>query len=317
MSEIPLQALCDLDAAGFLPGPGETAEDFLHRVETIRRVEADFLTRVESEGKAVVFDCLELGAEERIPEGLLQGAGAVTWALYRFRAGHIPGFFLTKGVGLLWGGCLLGDPVAHFSVLLLRGVFRDREKWLSYRREELLAHELCHAMRQDLQEPTLEEFFAYRTGNSRLRRYLGNCFVSTWDAWFFLLPMLLLPLAQIVRIFFAPALWNWPFWCIALAWPVWLLYRNHRSRQLVFRAKKGLRRAGVVQEAWGPILFRCTREELRRLGECSRREELLELATVWSRTELRWRIISARFLAAEAVSDSQEKLEICGLVPVR
>ena len=169
--------IAGLDAAGFMPLPGESEADFIKRSEGILACHRDFEEMLEVQGKLTVFDFVEVKKEEKIPPEIMEQAGEVTWNLYRFKVSHVPGFFLSRAVGLLWGGCLIGDPDEHFSLFLIRNSFRKKERWLFYRRTELFAHELCHSMRMELHESTLEEYFAYQTSPSRLRRYLGNCFI--------------------------------------------------------------------------------------------------------------------------------------------
>ena len=209
----------------------------------------------------------------------------------------MPGFFLSRSVGLLWGGCLIGDPDERFSLFLVRNSFRNKERWLFYRRTELFAHELCHSMRMELHETTLEEYFAYQTSPSWLRRYLGNCFIRDWDAVLFVIPALLLFAASVVRDFVYPALWIMPFWILAFIYPLFLFFRNARSRRVVKRAGKKLEQFGISDVQ--AILFRCTREELLQLGDLADKAEFDRYAADLAQKELRWKIILERFITVE------------------
>ena len=113
---------------------------------------------------------------------------------------------------------MLSDPDEYFSVMLLRNAFRKHRRFLNYTRDELLAHELCHSVRQSLMEITLEEYFAYRTSKSPIRRYLGNCFIRDIDALFFVLPMLMLPIVEILKAaeFFTSYGLIWPMFYTAV-----------------------------------------------------------------------------------------------------
>ena len=292
-----MDRLIALDAAGFLITPGEDAAGFLKRVEAVREVSAAFEKELASGEKIKVFDIFEVSADCRIPPEITGEVAGITEKLYGFAVHHVPGFFLSRAVGLLWGGCLIGDPDEHFSLFLIRNSFRKKERWLFYRRTELFAHELCHSMRMELHESTLEEYFAYQTSPSRLRRYLGNCFIRDWDAILFVIPALLLFTASIVRDFIYPSLWIMPFWILAFIYPLFLLFRNARSRRVVKRAGKRLRQFGVNDvEA---ILFRCTREELLQLGSLADRAEFDRYAADMAQKELRWKIILERFINVE------------------
>ena len=207
-----IEELTALDAAGFIAGCGETEAEYLDRVSKIRAAHADFLDRLQASGAAEALEDLTVKSEDAIPAEFYDIPAEMTRLLYGFEVRHVPGFFLSRKVGLLWGGCLIGDPELNFSLFLLRGTFRNRKKWLFYSRDELLAHELCHSARQSLGEATLEEFFAYQTSPSKLRRNLGNCFIRDRDAVLFVLPSLLLLLAELARSFLFPAFPAWIFW---------------------------------------------------------------------------------------------------------
>ena len=289
--------IAELDAAGFMPLPGESEKEFIARADGILACHRDFDEALETEGKLTVFDFAEVTKEEKIPPEIIAQAGDVTWDLYRFRIAHVPGFFLSRSVGLLWGGCMIGDPDERFSLFLVRNSFRTRERWLFYRRTELFAHELCHSMRMELHETSLEEYFAYQTSPSALRRYLGNCFIRDWDAILFVLPALLLFAAVVVHDFLYPGVPVGLFWILVFIYPVYLLFRNARSRRVVKRAGKNLSRFGVndVQA----ILFRCTREELLQLGELADKAAFDDYASAMAQKELRWQIITERFINGE------------------
>jgi len=287
-----LEKLAELDAAGFLIRENEQAEDFLQRVSDIAGTYEAFDAELAANDQVVVFDTFSVSAADRISPELPEEAAAITGDLYGFAVRHVPGFYLTKQIGLLWGGCLIGDPDANFAVFLLRNAFRKHRRFLNYRREELLAHELCHSVRHVLEEPLLEEYFAYQTSPSPLRRYLGNCFISDRDAWGFLLPVMLLPVAELLRALWNPEFPSWIFWIMAAVYPLFLLVRNHFSRKLVAGARRVLRSAGV--EKCEAVLFRCTPEELDELGKCDP-AALAGWMEQKAAQQVRWQVIKYRF----------------------
>ena len=293
----------ELDGAGFLPRRGESAEQFLRRVETILGIHREFEAELAAAGEVGVYG-LQLRSQDRIPDEIIGEAEEVTDRLYSFRTRHVPGFFLSRDVGLLWGGCMICDPDHPLSVFLIRGAFRKRQRWLFYNRRELLAHELCHSMRQSLEEITLEEYFAYQTSPSRLRRYLGNCFIREYDAIWFVIPALLLLLAQVAQSFWLPGLPVWPFWPVALAYPAFLLIRNGISRRLVKRAAKKLAAFGVEKPS--AVLFRLDRGEIRRIGAMERPGEFEQYAAERKESDFRWAILCARFLTGNPPPEPEE-----------
>lgn len=293
----------ELDGAGFLPRRGESAEQFFRRVETILGIHREFEAELAAAGEVGVYG-LQLRSQDRIPDEIIGEAEEVTDRLYSFRTRHVPGFFLSRDVGLLWGGCMICDPDHPLSVFLIRGAFRKRQRWLFYNRRELLAHELCHSMRQSLEEITLEEYFAYQTSPSRLRRYLGNCFIREYDAIWFVIPALLLLLAQVAQSFWLPGLPVWPFWPVALAYPAFLLIRNGISRRLVKRAAKKLAAFGVEKPS--AVLFRLDCGEIRRIGAMERPGEFEQYAAERKESDFRWAILCARFLTGNPPPEPEE-----------
>jgi len=283
-----------LDAIGFIAGCGESAGELESRVQKCRLAWAELEEKLNSAEETGCFG-VKFTASDRIPAEVIDEAGEITQKLYGFRMQEIPGFYLSRGVGLLWGGCLIGDPEENLSLLFLRSTFRNRTKWLFYQRKELMAHELCHSARQMICDLSLEEHFAYQTSPSRLRRYLGNCFIRDTDALLFFVPTLILLAAQISRIFWLPALPILPFWIMALAAPLWLFARNTISRRSVKQAANALKRAGVEQ--FQAVMFRCTRSELDKIAATVHdRASLLDYVNKKAGEELRWQVILQRFI---------------------
>ena len=288
-----LDKLIICDAAGFLMTEGESEEDFFRRIDDTAAVYDNFEAELRGGKKVRVFDLFEVSSDCRISPELTEEAAEITENLYGFAVHHVPGFYLTRQIGLLWGGCLIGDPEQNFAVFLLRNAFRKKRRFLNYRREELLAHELCHSVRHVMNEPRLEEYFAYQTSPSPVRRYLGNCFISEKDAWGFLLPVMLLPIAELVRALLNHGFPSWIFWITALIYPAFLLWRNSRSRKLVSKARKVLTGAGVVK--CDAVLFRSLPSELEEISRCSA-ENFEDYALKKAGSNLRWQVIYERFI---------------------
>ena len=293
MEPSELEHYAALDASGFMPGVDEDPSDFDTRVAAIRDAHREFEEELAEKGEMVVFEEFHVRSDERIPAEIIADADEITGALFDFRITHVPGFFLSRGVGLLWGGCMIADSELPFSFFLIRGAFRNRKRWFLYNRSELLAHELCHSMRQPLHDVPLEEFFAYRTSPSAFRRYLGNCFIRDTDALLFVVPIFILLGAVMVQSFIWPSLPAWPFWILALTYPAFLFYRNATARRRVFRAMRKLQTFGVQRPL--AILFRSTTSEIGELSALKSREEFA--ACLAEKRDLRWEVIKFRFLS--------------------
>jgi hypothetical protein len=297
-----LDVLSVLDARGLLVGPGETLADYRSRLErldaALQEIDADL---AGAEGVHHLFPDFPLRRAERIPPEIMAEAGAETGREYGFVLDWAPGFFLSRSLGVLWGGCAISFPDNGLSVFLVRAAFARKARWLIYRRQELLAHELCHAARMPLEDRDHEEWFAYRLSPSRLRRYFGNCFQADMDAVFFLLPVLVLLLAQVVQtVGLLPRLPIWPFWILAGAYPLFLAVRNHLAHRRLAKAMRALVAAGVPRPA--AVLFRCTGPEIREMANLADRPagELQKWLAARMKTELRWRVIRQRWSVAES-----------------
>ena len=292
MTSEEVAAAVEFDAAGFIPGVDESITQLQQRVEKTHQIQRKFAEQLASEPEVLLFDTFAVGTRDIIAPELLEEAAGVTNELYGFEVRHVPGFYLKRGMGMFWGGCMIGDPDSGFSVFMLRDAFRKKRKFLNYQRDELLAHELCHSARQELHECMLEEYFAYRTSNSALRRYLGNCFIYDTDAWGVVISALLLPVSETVRALWMPEFPVWICWMLAAVYPLWLLCRNAWSRHWVKRAYRAVAAAGAIKP-WA-VLFRCTFRELRELAGC-KPDRVLELVRSKSKDSLRWAVIAKRF----------------------
>ena len=289
-----IETLVRLDAEGFLLGPDETVP--AARARGLRL--CDRLDQLDGEiaaggGARLGRELWPLAEADRIDGDWIAASDDLTCALYGFRLAWAPGFYFTAGRWRLWGGCAWADAEEGMALFLLRREFRDQDRFLIYRRAEILAHERCHLARWPFPaDLRLEEFHAYRTSQSPLRRYLGNCFSGPWDAPLFAAPAFATAVAQAVRTATGGA---WPmdiFWGLTVAGPAWLLAKNHVARQRYFRAEAALRALGAARPE--AILFRTRWAELPPLAEVACRDALDDF--VRERPDPRWRVIAKRFL---------------------
>ncbi len=283
--------LCALDAQGFFPAPGEDAEHFLANIRRIRDSYRDLEKRLsagESLDEAVGF---RIGQGIPIPPSDLEGAKEETLAKYGFSIDWVPAYYLSKGLGFLWGGCtVITDQ--ELALFFIRKDFRNKEKWFLYTRRELLAHEICHVARGRFQSLEFEEHFAYMTSVSKFRQFMGNCFRADVDALIFLVPVLILLIAQFLIAFeflFLPVA---PFFLIAASGPAYLVVRNMLTRRKYRQAEEKLYRLGLRNPK--AVLFRMTDAEIREVSSLET-ESVPVLLKEKTETELRWQIIKERF----------------------
>ena len=297
LSEDELSKLAHLDSSGFLVGDKETFEDFRQRLLDLHDALNEFEGKLAESGDTDVeiFTGIKVRGDKRIPVEIIAEAGNLTEQYYRFSIIWTPGFFLSKNIGWLWGGCALSDTEQVLTVFLIRSNFMNKRKWFIYDRRELLAHELCHIARNVINDSVLEEFFAYQTAPSKIRRYMGNCFIYKHDAVLFLLPTLILLAAQVAKTFHQGLTYPvWPFWIFALAYPVYLLLRNNIARVIFFRACSKLLAFGFIDAA--AILFRCAWPDIKTISTLPSPEAFRRFVQKRASVNLRWRIIQHRFV---------------------
>ncbi|NOY75862.1 MAG: hypothetical protein GXP32_08765 [Kiritimatiellaeota bacterium] len=302
LNDESLDKLVELDSHGLLLAPGETAERFKQRLLTLKQHLEEIRSELDEKGSLPLFATITLERKRRIPNAILAEAAEIDRTRYAFSIDWVPGFFLSKSLGFLWGGCAISFPEDHLSIFLIRASFAEKKKWLMYRRDELLAHELCHVARMPIGDRSFEELFAYRLSPSRLRRSFGNCFQYTWDAVLFIAPFFILVAAQALRFSLDEPAWLpiEPFWCLVPLYPLFLLCRNQWLKGKFDKAKSNLELAGVEKPL--PVLFRMTKKEIFEFANFAGEVDLRVIQThltAKTNEDLRWKVIAKRFLGGE------------------
>lgn len=289
-------ALSELDSCGFLAAPGEELSDFLSRTKEVLAQLEEFNTELAQKGEIEIPDVPKLSSEKLINQEILEESALLTDNAYGFKINWVPGFFLSESLGFLWGGCAISFHDNRLTLFLIRASFAKKIRWLIYRRDELLSHELCHIARMPLNDNAFEEFFAYRLSPSWFRRYFAPCFHTQADSIIFIIPIFVLLAAQIVDTSEIMRLPMKLFWILAAAFPAFLGIRNHLRRRRIKRAVKRLKLAGVERPF--AVLFRCTGSEIKEIS--SLKGDLQAETRLFLRrkkdSDLRWKIIQNRFL---------------------
>lgn len=297
IDDATLERACFLDAAGILPGRGETAEELFARAERIVRLYTDLKERLLAGETVRLFDEFEADRSRLIDPEAIEGGSGRTEELYGFRTEYVNGFYLSRELGLLFGGCLIwdtGDENADLAVFLLRDVFRKKKRWLFYRRDELAAHELCHGARRFLHEAKYEEHFAYRTARGvSLRKLLGGGFSGVSDSLIFVLPSLVLVAAAAAESFGGAQLPMPLFWTLAALGPLWICGKSMRLGVTVRRAAERLAKFGKAGRP-GAALFRLDAEEIETIAGMKTPADWEAFDRAHA-GELRWEVIKRRF----------------------
>ncbi len=287
-------ALCELDARGLMPAPGEAPATFAARLEKLRADLAEVEAELAKTGRFQI-ESEEFPAADRIPAELFADAHARTEELFAFRADWVPGFYVNPRFSWLFGGCAYSCHPDLFTVFIIRRSFAVRDRWFLYSRRELLAHELSHVARTSLDSTRFEERFAYLTSESGFRRRIGGAFYKPSDTFLLLGSLFLLLGAQLARVFFWEPLPVWPFWCAAFGVIAGLIQRHVRDGRRLERALARLAaRFGANARA---ALFRCSDAEIAELAELPDDNALAPWLARHA-DDLRWQVIENRFAPA-------------------
>ncbi len=296
LKSIDIEKLVFLDNAGLFIGYKENIQSYRKRLISIESEIQSLKNELEKKGQVELFHKIYATNNNLIDADILAEASEYTEKAYNFSINWIPGFFLSKGLGLLTGGCSATSETG-FTFFLIRSSFSSKKKWLWYSRNELLSHELCHSARAPVKDRHLEEFFAYKLSSSPFRRFFGNCFQGVFDAILLLMPLFLLLAMQIINTFLFSSITMWIFWITAFIYPIFLLIRNQVYRNIYFRARNSLLSTFGNNTPFDSILFRCSTEEITQIGEFINSPEKLKK---WIEDnvlkELRWQVINKRFI---------------------
>ena len=174
-----------LNALGFIPGPSETKECFLERVEYCKTLSSTLFSTLEFPSSFVVET-----AKEPMEE-----AFEIAQPLFGIAPLWIPLVFSNAKLPLWQGGALWifqqTENAPLGALLQLRSLFRKKSCYLNlYQRKEILAHELSHVGRMAFEEPKFEELFAYQTSSSWFQRTFGPLFQSSMESLIFVILLL-------------------------------------------------------------------------------------------------------------------------------
>ncbi|MBT3374213.1 MAG: hypothetical protein HN742_09595 [Lentisphaerae bacterium] len=290
-----IQTLVELDARGFLIGADESLDQYVTRLRCLQGNIEEMDGELTQTGRFEV-EGVELSDDDRIPEALFERVKGKTEELFRFTIDWVPGFFINPSQGWLFGGCAFYFYPDFFALFIIRRSFANRERWLIYSRDELLAHELCHVARIAMESDVFEETFAYRTATSPFRRAVGSVFRSPMDSYLLLGSTLVLLIAQLVRVLLFHSMPIWPFWGLVLLVVASFAGRQQHGQRVCSAALRRL--SSVNEEDALAVLFRCSDEEVLWLSRCQEDASFLTWMAGKAESSVRWQVIRARFFPA-------------------
>ena len=283
-----MKTLCQLDARGLTPAPGEDAEGFAMRLEALQQRFQEFQRDIGS-SSGISLEGLKVDAASEIPRENRREPNRQTERLYGFECDWVPGFFCNPRASWLFGGCTYTFPPTLFTVFIIGERLRAKKRHLFYDRDEILAHEVCHVARASLNSTEFEEHFAYQTARSAFRRSWGGIMHTQMDSFAFMLACLALVVCQLLN-----ATWHalpaWTGWTVFAATALFFVLRHARTRHVFKKALENLKKACKGDERRARILaFHATDRELHQLAKAKDINALLQKFT-----DLRWKIALQR-----------------------
>jgi len=277
-----LEALIALSRDGFIAGPGESESDFEKRVAYCKNLHTE----------------LETSTTEETIE-----AHTITKRWFDITPTWVPCVFSNHQLSLWHGGCAWifqkDDKTPTGAFLQLRKTFKKNKMFLGiYRRNEFIAHELCHVGRMMFQEPRFEEVIAYQSASSSFQRFFGPLIRSSFEAILFTLILMMIVLIDVMILmtgsfaFYQQLMWLklLPFGLVFLALVrlVWTQFKFQRCRQK-------LKEVLSSDEKISAVIFRLTDNEIDQFGSMTP-GEIRGHAENAAIHELRWKQISVYFL---------------------
>jgi hypothetical protein len=150
-----------LNQSGWIPGPKESEEEFLQRVERSKRR-------------------FERG--EWIPDAHWQWVREFLGKMFDVKPLYICAFYSNRSLAP-WQGAASWIEGRDLCSVQMRTQLKKGSYLGLYRREEILAHEAIHAARSGFDEGRFEEFFAYMASEKKWRRILGPIVRRPWEVW--------------------------------------------------------------------------------------------------------------------------------------
>lgn len=189
----------------------------------------------------------------------------------------------------LWEGACTWEEEKTITIQLRKNLINKKKIWGFYSKEELLHHEMVHAIRNPLHSMIFEELLAYQTSANVFRRSLGPIIRSPNESLFYVCTWIL------ILFLFA---WPW-VQLIAIICNIGLIsygiFRLLTVRKQFYRAKKNIKNMlGDMRDVL-PFMIHLTDEEIIQCASI----ESSEIKTFFSEKEdinLHYTQICARFL---------------------
>lgn len=234
---------------GWIPGPEESEEAFILRIDKIKK----FYAYPPAECELFLTD------------GDWSAPLECTEVLFGVRPDWIVAHYCNERLPFFQGAAtwITEKEGVRIPLIQLKKRFSTSQACL---RSEILAHEAIHAVRLQFDELFFEELLAYRTSHNPFRRFFGPLFHRNWEAFLFIL-LFLLPLIAAVGHFYISNHWVWDL----LFWFPWvytggLLLRLVGSQLCMVLAIRRARRLKIPPGKELAFLLHLTDREILRFA---------------------------------------------------
>ncbi len=284
------EQLLEWNRQGLIPGPDETEDQYIQRVNHCLNLKQELK--------------LDPGFIVKQTEEILTPSFKETHQDFDIVPHWIPVVFGNKHLAPWHGGCAwifqLTDNGPLGAFIQLRKAFLYSPIFLGlYKREELIAHELCHAGRMAFEEPKYEEIIAYSCSKRSISKTLGPLVESSTESMIFLLTLVSILAVQGFSLFYEQGLGGdlllgllaLPFAMILYA-SIRLFFKIRSFR----KCKKQLQKIFKDPIHINGVTYRLTDKEIEMFGKMSP-TEIRAYAKEEKMHSLRWRILELAYFS--------------------
>lgn len=304
MTDFSEEKFLTLNQIGLIPGPQETQEAFIKRVNYTLNLKDHLPEEIK---KLLPNGVRNLGDGDLDQTDVLMQAANRLKKLYDCSPEWIPLFFSNYKLPFWHGGCAwifqMTEDSPTSALIQLRQAFSRSSTYLGiYDRKELLTHELSHVGRMMFQEPKFEELLAYRTADSFWRRWMGPLVQSSLESALFLLLLFMLIVFDVFLLalnrpdayFFALWLKLIPLAAFAAAFGrLWIRQKTYA------KCLKNLVECVGLDKAQG-VAYRLQDHEIALFSNISP-DEINAYAASKMNDELRWQVIYIAYFYGSAI----------------
>ncbi len=286
-----LEALAELDRRGLIIAKDESVECFAERLVSLQEKLTDLKEQTQTKSDYEI-EGMKFKSQQLIPKSDFKASQDITNELYQFENDWVPGFYQNPKPSWLFGGCCYTSEPEFFSFFQIREKFKTQDRWLFYKREELLSHEMCHVARSGFNAKKFEEFFAYKTATKKLRQVLGSTLYSSFDTYFILIAAIMLPVLQVVTVANDILIPLHYFLYAFLGVLVGYAIRWQRIKRVYSKALKNM--TAVFSDNAQAVLFRCDDAEIADIANW-KLESAKGNVDDLQKESIHWQVICHRF----------------------